>query len=37
MAVAATAPWTTPREPLASVYVLMRSGLPYAAFSTPAT
>ncbi|QIB49508.1 hypothetical protein [Streptomyces aureoverticillatus] len=35
LAVDASEPWTTPREPLASVYVLMRGGLPYAAFSSP--
>lgn len=30
-----TAPWTTPREPLTSVYILMSCGVPYAAFSSP--
>ncbi|CCK32927.1 hypothetical protein BN159_p49 (plasmid) [Streptomyces davaonensis JCM 4913] len=35
LAVDAAAPWTTPREPLASVYVLFRGGLPHAAFSAP--
>ncbi|GAA2524417.1 hypothetical protein [Streptomyces longisporus] len=35
LAVDAAAPWTTPREPLASVYILMRNGAPYAAFSAP--
>ncbi|MGV9342875.1 hypothetical protein [Streptomyces sp. NPDC003688] len=30
-----TAPWTTPQEPLTSVYVLMADGLPRAVFSTP--
>ncbi|MFJ9380367.1 hypothetical protein [Streptomyces sp. NPDC101455] len=31
----AAAPWTTPREPLTSVYVLISGGLPYGAFSSP--
>ncbi|MFE9770024.1 hypothetical protein ACFYPC_36790 [Streptomyces sp. NPDC005808] len=35
LAVDAAAPWVTPREPLASVYVLMSGGAPYAAFSAP--
>ncbi|MGJ5899349.1 hypothetical protein ACSCBZ_46535 [Streptomyces niveiscabiei] len=35
LAVDAAAPWTTPREPLASVYILSRGGLPCAAFSAP--
>ncbi|MET9077896.1 hypothetical protein ABZX95_38435 [Streptomyces sp. NPDC004232] len=34
LAVDAAAPWTTPRR-LASVYVLISGGLPYAAFSSP--
>ncbi|WP_019074390.1 hypothetical protein [Streptomyces hokutonensis] len=35
LAVDAATPWITPREPLASVYVLMRGGRPCAAFSAP--
>lgn len=31
----AAAPWTTPREPLASVYIVIKEGLPYGAFSSP--
>ncbi|MFD8726266.1 hypothetical protein ACFV2H_52310 [Streptomyces sp. NPDC059629] len=34
LAVDAHAPWVTPREPLAGVYVLMNSGLPRAVFSS---
>jgi hypothetical protein len=33
LTVDAATPWSTPREPLASVYVLMRGGLPLTAFS----
>ncbi|WP_055633031.1 hypothetical protein [Streptomyces griseoruber] len=35
LAVDGAAPWTTPREPLAGVYVLSRDGLPHAVFSAP--
>jgi hypothetical protein len=35
VAVDEAAPWITPREPLASVYVLMTGGLPCAVFSAP--
>jgi hypothetical protein len=35
LAVDAAAPWTTPREPLASVYVVIKDGLPHAVFSSP--
>jgi len=35
LTVDAATPWTTPREPMASVYVLISGGLPRAAFSSP--